>query len=514
LTNLLSAKNRDGESEHEMSRPAPDIQPTPPHSDEAEKATLSSIIQDESAILRVQGRIDDSAFFNPVHRRIFREACAFREKAGSQFDLITFTQYLREQGVLADVGGPSYVTELYAFVPTSVNVEYYIDIVVDKKARRDAIKQAEHTIDIARDESVEFLSAESCLRNGCAQNFVIADLLTFDPGTDPTNLLGQRYQCEGGTIMWAGGAGYGKSSLVTQASIYWSIGQPFFGIKPVRPLKILIVQGENDFGDTAEQLQGAIRGIDASGDFPKSELQNTIASNLVFERVIGATGPKFLAVLRSLIQLHRPNLVFVDPLFAFAGCDLIDAPQMSAFLREGLIPLAVRNNVGVHVVHHIGKPARDNNAKQSWSELDYQYLAFGSSEIQNAFRGVNVLLPVSGHEGVFRLILSKRGSRAGALDIDGERTTTLYIQRAKTGIFWSQIYKPDPVGMATRFKAEYNDTQILEHMSDTEGAKTSELQKRVSEESGMSRRKFYEMWAELKLAGKIKEDFAGLWLKK
>jgi len=209
-----------------------------------------------------------------------------------------------------------------------------------------------------------------------------------------------------------------------QAAVYWATGEPFFGIKPVRALKVLMVQAENDFGDTAEQLQGVVRGIQATGDLSgDSELHIAITQNIVIERVIGVTGARFLAVLESLVQLHKPDLVFVDPLFAFAGCDLIDAPQVSEFLREGLIPLAVRNKVCVHVVHHIGKPARDNNAKQSWSELDYQYLGFGSSEIQNAFRAVNILLPVSGHEGVFRLILSKRGSRAGALDIDGERTT-------------------------------------------------------------------------------------------
>ena len=495
----------------------PGITSSLPHSDEAEKAILSSMMQDESTILHVQCKIDDSSFFNPVHARIFRETCAFHTKAGSRFDLITFTQYLREQSVLDSLGGAAYITELYSFVPTSANVGYYIDTVIDKKARRDAIKQAERDIAIARDESSEFLSAASDLHNGCTQNFAIADLLGFDPKTDPTNLLGERYQCEGGTILWAGGAGYGKSSLVTQASIYWSVGESFFGITPVRPLKILFAQGENDFGDTAEQLQGALRGIEASEDLDRSKLKDTITSNLVFERIIEVTGKRFLAVLQSLIQLHQPNLVFIDPLFAFAGCDLIDAPQMSAFLREGLIPLAVRNKIGVHVVHHIGKPARDkrdNNAKQFLSELDYQYLAFGSSEIQNAFRGVNVLLPVLGHEGVFRLILSKRGSRAGALDVDGARTTSLYLERAKIGIFWTQIDKPDDPGTSSRFKIEYTDDQILEHMSHTEGMKTAALQKGVQDECGMSRRKFYQMWADLKKSGKIKVDTEGLWLKK
>src|SRR4030095_4996302 len=120
----------------------------------------------------------------------------------------------------------------------------------------------------------------------------------------------------------------------------------------------------------------------------------------------------------SLIKQYKPDIVFIDPLFAFAGCDLKDTSAVSLFLREGVIPLAVRSRVCVHVVHHVVKPARDNDAKNSWSEADFQYLGFGSSEIQNTFRAVNILLPVAGHEGTYRLILSKRGSRAGALDSD------------------------------------------------------------------------------------------------
>src|SRR4030095_17097968 len=100
------------------------------------------------------------------------------------------------------------------------------------------------------------------------------------------------------------------------------------------------------------------------------------------------------------------------------GCDLLNAKEVGLFVREGIIPVAVRQRVCIHVVHHVGKPSRDGDTKTSWSDLDFQYLGFGSSEIQNAFRAVNILLPVSGHEGVYRLILSKRGSRAGALDSD------------------------------------------------------------------------------------------------
>jgi hypothetical protein len=38
-----------------------------------------------------------------------------------------------------------------------------------------------------------------------------------------------------------------------QAVINWSLGKDFFGIEPVKPLKFLVIQAENDKGDLAER---------------------------------------------------------------------------------------------------------------------------------------------------------------------------------------------------------------------------------------------------------------------
>jgi hypothetical protein len=343
------------------------------------------------------------------------------------------------------------------------------------------------------------------------EDFAVDDLRSFDAAKDPTNRIGKRYACVGGTVLWAGGSGYGKSTLMMQAAIYWASGKSFFGIAPVRSLRVLIVQAENDLGDTAEMLQGVIRAIAASGDMSETELWSVVKENVVIKRVVGAIGPKFLSVLESLVQQHKPDIVFIDPLFAFCGCDLLDAAAVSLFLREGLIPLAVRHRACVHVVHHVGKPNRDNGAKASWNEAEFQYLGFGSSEIQNAFRAVNILLPVSGHDGTYRLILSKRGSRAGALDTDGEHTTNLYLQHSKQGICWEQVPRPDA---KTRFKRQYTVEDVLEHMNHTEGAKTGAIKKQVCEETGMSHGTFYDLWKELKSKQKINVDSEGLWLRK
>ena len=82
------------------------------------------------------------------------------------------------------------------------------------------------------------------------------DLSTFDTTNDPNNVLGNRWLCKGGSCLFVGQSGIGKSSLSLQLAMNWALGRTVFGIRPERPLKSLIVQAENDRGDVSEMVQG------------------------------------------------------------------------------------------------------------------------------------------------------------------------------------------------------------------------------------------------------------------
>ncbi|NBR88056.1 MAG: hypothetical protein EBT61_21635, partial [Verrucomicrobia bacterium] len=59
-------------------------------------------------------------------------------------------------------------------------------------------------------------------------------------------------------MLIVGNTGIGKSSLVMQMMIRWALGEGCFGINPARPLKSLLVQGENDEQDLAEMRDGVV----------------------------------------------------------------------------------------------------------------------------------------------------------------------------------------------------------------------------------------------------------------
>jgi 5S rRNA maturation endonuclease (ribonuclease M5) len=348
-----------------------------------------------------------------------------------------------------------------------------------------------------------------------AQEFTFDDLMAFDSKHDPNCLVGNRYLVRGGSSLWAGGSGYGKSSLELQLAVYWACGVPCFGLRPVRPLKSLIIQAENDLGDMGEQLQGVIAGIEASGDLDVEERRDLIKKNLVIRRAIGKSGTLFLAMLDVLIEMDRPDFIWIDPLFAFAGCDLTNAAATGRFIRDGLMPIADKRMVALNVIHHVGKPVRDPQAKKSafnMAEIDFQYLGFGTSEVQNAFRAVNILVPV-GNTGIFRLVLSKRGERAGARDVSGEWCRSIYLEHSKTGICWLQCEKPDKE-TAGAAKLKYVETHILNQMSVAYGFGAGELQKKLKEETGMSAATFYRLWDGLKTAEKIRLNAEEKWIKK
>lgn len=479
-----------------------------PQAPEIEKAALASILQNPEKGFALFERIGRKGFFfSPVIKEIYALAKRFFVENG-RLDLVVFTSELGDTGRLEALGGVSAITELFIANAPYDALEYYVEILREKYIERSLYSQA---IDIISPKGHDSVTLDTISRriedlkriacggsNGCEQ-FELPKLLEFDTKRDPDCLVGYRWLNRGGAALWAGGSGYGKSSLEMQLAIYWACGVACFGMRPVRALKSMIIQAENDRGDTAEQLQGVMRGISNAGDLDLDARQELIQKHIVIYRVVGRTGAEFLGLLDNQIQFDRPDLVWIDPLFAFAGCDLLNPEKTGRFLREGLFTVANQRRVCINVLHHIGKPPRDPQRNGAMSELDYQYLGFGTSEIQNAFRAVNILVPVK-KGGGFKLVLSKRGERAGAKDIEGDWAREIYIEHSKEGICWIQREAPtDTEGTTEKFTKQ----DILDEMSVIHPLKTDAVYKRCYREKNAKRATFFRLWGILKREKRI-----------
>ena len=232
-------------------------------------------------------------------------------------------------------------------------------------------------------------------------------------GDDPAELLRDRYLCHGGGLLLVGPTGVGKSSLTMQAMILWAIGREFFGIRPARPLKSLLIQAENDDGDLAEFRDGVMAGLNLTNAEKQMAMENIIVA-----REDARTAKQFFdEVVRPLVALHRPDLLWLDAAFAYLGGEANSQETVSRFLRNWLNPLLREFNCGGIVLHHTNKPPGGRD-KPDWNAGDFAYLGSGSAEWANWPRAVLALRSL-GSPTVFELRAGKRGSRLGWKEPDG-----------------------------------------------------------------------------------------------
>lgn len=104
------------------------VEKLPPHDLEAERSVLGSIMirQDVAGLVAPIVKPDD--FYREAHRAIFEAMLAVYERREPP-DFITVAQELDRLGKLAFVGGPAYLAELAAVVPTPAHAEHYGQIV-------------------------------------------------------------------------------------------------------------------------------------------------------------------------------------------------------------------------------------------------------------------------------------------------------------------------------------------------------------------------------------------------
>jgi len=233
----------------------------------------------------------------------------------------------------------------------------------------------------------------------------IKDLMSFDPTNDPDNLIGNRWITRGSSMIVSGGTGIGKSSLMMQIVIQWALGKDFFGIAPVRPLKIGVIQAENDKGDLAEAFQGVGFGLNLSGGDMKM-----LQQQLEFRTEAVRTGDQFLAYARRFIHKSKLDVIVADPLFSYFGGDLSDQGEVSVFLRNKLQPILQETKVAWIWMHHISKAQRKDGEPLTTMEL--AHAGFGSSELANWAREIAVLAEVGQFKPRrFQLAFCKRGGR-------------------------------------------------------------------------------------------------------
>jgi replicative DNA helicase len=126
----------------------------PPHSLEAEKALLGSIMIRPEVMNDILDLVSDRAFYSNQHRYVWAALLELHTK-NIPIDLLSLSSRLKEKNTLENVGGMAYLSELINAVPSSTNANHYAELVGNKHIMRELLRAAEQITGLGYDEEAD-----------------------------------------------------------------------------------------------------------------------------------------------------------------------------------------------------------------------------------------------------------------------------------------------------------------------------------------------------------------------
>lgn len=130
------------------------LEKLPPQSLEAEKSILGCLMLDKNAIIKVIDFLKPADFYRGIHQEIY-QVCQELFQKNEPIDILSVSNRLKEKGLLEEIGGFSYLTELINSVPTTSHVLNYAKIVKRKRVLRDLISASQEIENLGYNETEE-----------------------------------------------------------------------------------------------------------------------------------------------------------------------------------------------------------------------------------------------------------------------------------------------------------------------------------------------------------------------
>ena len=134
----------------------------------AEQSVLGSVLQDPSCMESAADKLTADSFYLPQHKIIFGEMMSMYMQSKA-IDPIILADILAKSGESDTVGGREYLVQLLQMVPSTANIDYYVNIVREQSYLRSLIETSSKIIDDASasdaDANVILESAEQAIYN-------------------------------------------------------------------------------------------------------------------------------------------------------------------------------------------------------------------------------------------------------------------------------------------------------------------------------------------------------------
>jgi replicative DNA helicase len=110
----------------------------PPHSIEGEQAVLGGLLLSTRAFDQVADIVTEPDFYREDHRLIFRAIQELNHK-GRPCDAVTVTEWFESHGLVDQIDGGGYISQLASSTPSAANVRAYAEIVREKSILRQLV---------------------------------------------------------------------------------------------------------------------------------------------------------------------------------------------------------------------------------------------------------------------------------------------------------------------------------------------------------------------------------------
>lgn len=369
-----------------------------PHSREAEEAVIGAVLINPECFFEISRIMKARDFY--IHRHVWIwEAFEGLINSRHAIDFLTVSEELDKRGVLAEVGGPAYLTALLNQVPSSLNAESYAYIVKSHADRRTGIQMANGVAQRAYDEAAEFDLGQEALAfaNAAGSNGkrietqAAADEMkrlidspnyctTSIPDLD--NKIGGLFPYE--TSVLGGYQGTGKSALKIQGARHNADAGK----------RVVMIDLEMTAAQTWFRMACGDLGVDMNrvrsnrvSEVTKEEIKNhaDVLAAQYKGRLVIYQAPMTPADILSAAMIERPDILYIDTLKNISGKPQRD--NMSTwydfvmnFLRQNV---ALNKAIGAHVqvLHHINRSTHRESRKPTMHDLMFA----GESDTDNVF---------------------------------------------------------------------------------------------------------------------------------
>lgn len=338
----------------------------PPYNEEAEGAVLGCLIIDNYKIKKVLEILSADDFYDERNKWIFKAMEVLAEKDIS-IDILTLSDFLRDNGFLDFVGGASRLTELTNYVPTAIKVLDYANIVAEDSAKRKIKKAADKISEASAngkslEETLEIVKREIHDVNqvGGKQNkYQVSSML--DHIEEAEDRYKNRDQVQG---LSSGFPSIDKLTMGLVAGELIVVAGPTSKGKTLLSMHIannVAKKGGRVLFVTLEMTKAEmtsrymyINGGSATNDF------HTVAANTVFQENDELDWKDIDGLIQNAKEQLDVDLVIIDHLHYFAR-DIKNIAEELGKITMTFKKNAIRHNLPIILISHIRKMQKDED---------------------------------------------------------------------------------------------------------------------------------------------------------